>query len=568
MRLAFFMLLVIITRSANSRSIRGSFEAVSDGMDQTNGTSSALGLTTTTVTCEPTYGFLPCTTELWGELFLIVVYECLLALAGNWVSSGSELFFRMFGTGLFGASLFQMLGTFPQVIIMLASAVTSSSDTIESMATMGMAMLAGSAIFSLSLVWGSVVAFGSRDFSSSSSSSTSANQSTKTSISLTGFGVETDMETKHIARIMFVSMIPFLILQLAKIINSTTGTRVVVLISLIITVIYLIIYCTYQVFQPWIQRKRLAYIMRLSGGESIIESLLTIDGKPSELRIKELFQKIDQNKDSQVSKTELYAFMLGIQIEEAGMSADDFSDAVMEKFDVSHDAGISESEFVQGLSKWLDEDTESTANGVAQGQSSSTTTSSKTTSNKSQGTSDEQASLLSQGKTSKSTSELTVWWNYTKAGFLIILGTGVMMLIGQPLMESLQEFASAADIPSFFVSYVLIPLANSYRQILGAISSAKKKTKKDISGAFTEVYQGVFMNNVMGLATFLALVYIKDITWDVSAEVLVVLLICALMGTITSFCTKFQFWMCILAYSLYPVSLLLLYILTSVLGWS
>ncbi|XP_030460143.2 sodium/calcium exchanger NCL2-like [Syzygium oleosum] len=567
MRLAFFMLLVILTRSANSRSIRGGSDPISDGTARTNGTSSVLGLATTTVTCEPTYGFLPCTTELWGELFLIVVYEYLLALAGKYLSSGSELFFRMFGTGIFGASLFQMLGTFPQVIIMLVSALSSSSDTIESMATMMMAMLAGSAIFSLSLVWGSVIAFGSRDFSSSSSSSTSANQSTKKSISLTGSGVETDTETKHIARIMFVSMIPFLILQLAKIINSTTGTRIVVLISLIITLIFLITYCTYQVFQPWIQTKRLEYITRLYAGESILQSLLTIDGKPSEIHIKDLFQKIDQNNNLQVSKTELYAFMLGIQIEEAGLSTDDFTDAVMKQFDISLDAAISESEFVQGISKWLDEDTIWTTIGLAQGQSSSSA-SSKKTSNKSQGTSDEQASLLSQDSTSKPTSKLAVWWNYTKAGFLIILGTGVMMLIGQPLMESIEEFATAADIPSFFVSYILIPLAMSYRQILGAISSAKKKTQKDISGAFTEVYNGVFMNNVMGLAIFLALVYIKDITWDVSAEVLVVLLICTFMGVITSACTKFQFWTCILAYALYPLSLLFLYILTSVLGWS
>lgn len=64
-----------------------------------------------------------------------------------------------------------------------------------------------------------------------------------------------------------------------------------------------------------------------------------------------------------------------------------------------------------------------------------------------------------------------------------------MMLIGQPLMESIEEFATAADIPSFFVSYILIPLAMSYRQIPGAISSAKKKTQKDISGAFTEVHE-------------------------------------------------------------------------------
>lgn len=566
MRLAFFVLLVMMTQSANSRFIRGSFDPISDGMDRTNGTSLALGLTTTTVTCEPTYGFLPCTTELWGELFLIVVYEYLLALAGHYLSSGSELFFRMFGTGIFGASLFQMLGTFPQVIIMLASAITSSSDTIESMAAMGMAMLAGSAIFSLSLVWGSIVAFGSRDSSSSSSSSTSANQSTKKLISLTGSGVETDTETRYIARIMFVSMIPFLILSLAKIINSTTGIRIVVLISLIITLIFLITYCTYQVFKPWIQGKRLQYIRRLYDGDSTLESLLCINGKPNELQIKDLFQKIDQDKDSKVSKTELYAFMLGIQIEEASLSTDDFTDAVMKHFDISLDAAISESEFVQGISKWLDEDTDPTTNGLAVQSSSSA--SSKTTSNKAQGTPDEQESLLSQDKTSKPTSKLAIWWNYTKAGFLIILGTGVMILIGQPLMESLQEFATAADIPSFFVSYVLIPWAMSYRQILGAISSAKKKTKKDISGALTEVYNGVFMNNVMGLATFLAIVYIKDITWDVSAEVLVVLLICTFMGIITSSCTKFQFWMGILAYALYPLSLLFLYILTSVLGWS
>lgn len=107
---------------------------------------------------------------------------------------------------------------------------------------------------------------------------------------------------------------------------------------------------------------------------------------------------------------------------------------------------------------------------------------------------------------------------------------------------------------------------NLYMKEIVQCAFSLSSHQKDYFGL--QVYQGVFMNNVMGLATFLALVYIKDITWDVSAEVLVVLLICTLMGTITSFCTKFQFWMCILAYALYPVSLLLLYILTSVLGWS
>ncbi|GMP74449.1 hypothetical protein CsSME_00031864 [Camellia sinensis var. sinensis] len=78
-----------------------------------------LNLTATTVTCEPIYGFLPCTTELWGELFLIVVYEYLLSLADQYVAAGSELFFNMIGPGIFGASVFQVLGTIPVTVLML-----------------------------------------------------------------------------------------------------------------------------------------------------------------------------------------------------------------------------------------------------------------------------------------------------------------------------------------------------------------------------------------------------------------------------------------------------------------
>ncbi|KAA8519704.1 hypothetical protein F0562_013851 [Nyssa sinensis] len=43
------------------------------------------------------------------------------------------------------------------------------------------------------------------------------------------------------------------------------------------------------------------------------------------------------------------------------------------------------------------------------------------------------------------------------------------------------------------------------------------------------IYSSVFMNNMMSLLTFLALVYIRNLPWDVSAEVLVVLIICTMM---------------------------------------
>jgi hypothetical protein len=64
-----------------------------------------------------------------------------------------------------------------------------------------------------------------------------------------GYGVRTDVETYYSARIMIVSMIPFLILQMAKVLNSSSGTRIVVLVTLLVTLSFLFVYCTYQVTQ-------------------------------------------------------------------------------------------------------------------------------------------------------------------------------------------------------------------------------------------------------------------------------------------------------------------------------
>ncbi|KAF7848860.1 hypothetical protein BT93_L1499 [Corymbia citriodora subsp. variegata] len=569
MRIVLFILLVFPTsHSAECRSIMPSFSPIPNSMaNRINGTHLVRQeLKTTTVTCDLSYSFLPCTTGLLGKIFLIVVYEFLLGYAANYVNSGSELFFRMFGTGIFSSSLFQILGSLPSVIIMLVSSVSSSADTVETTAAMEMAMLTGSAVYSLTMVWGSIVAFGSRSISKTSTSSITSFFKCYDHFlpsGIVGFGVETDTETKKIARIMFVSMIPFLMLQLAKIINSTTGTKIVVSITLGVTVILLIANYIVLVFRPWIQEKSFAYITSKYSGNSAFRSLCMVDGKPSESRIKEVFRKIDQNNDSKVSKAELYAFLLGLQMEGADVSTNDYAVAMMTEFDESHDSSLSETEFVQGIAKWLDQGT-LPSNSLAQDRAKS-----KSRSNTSTGTTEGQERLLSQqDATSKPRSALAVSWNYAKAGFLIILGTTMMIILGSPLMQSFEDVASDLNMPSFFVSYVMLPLAMSYKQVLQAITSARKKTLKDISGPMSEVYRGVYLNNLTGLATFLSLVLIKDLSWNVSAEVLVVLLICSSMGVLTSFCTEFPLWTSFLAYSLYPISILLLYVLTSVLGWS
>lgn len=127
---ALILLLVLLAiQFASSRSIRNEFsDLISDGLD-IKGQTNFLQLNNlgTTVTCEPIYGFMPCTTKVWGNLFLLVVYEYLLSLADKYISSGSNLFFQMFGTGVFGGSVFYVLAKFPQIVLVLGKLFSNTS---------------------------------------------------------------------------------------------------------------------------------------------------------------------------------------------------------------------------------------------------------------------------------------------------------------------------------------------------------------------------------------------------------------------------------------------------------
>ena len=63
-------------------------------------------------------------------------------------------------------------------------------------------------------------------------------------------GVSTDIWTSYAARIMVISVIPFLVVQIPQLLNSTSGRRLAVLIGLIASLLLLVSYCLYQVSVP------------------------------------------------------------------------------------------------------------------------------------------------------------------------------------------------------------------------------------------------------------------------------------------------------------------------------
>ena len=71
--------------------------------------------------CEETYGFLPCTTTVLGNLFLIIVYGYLMFLAATYLSNGSELLLEILGPGIIGGLFLPVLGALPDAMLIIGT---------------------------------------------------------------------------------------------------------------------------------------------------------------------------------------------------------------------------------------------------------------------------------------------------------------------------------------------------------------------------------------------------------------------------------------------------------------
>lgn len=514
--------------------------------------------------CEQTYGFLPCTTTVLGNLFLVLAYGFLMFKAATFLSAGSELLLEIMGPGLVGGLLLPILGALPDALLVLVSGLSGSKEEAQSQVLIGMGLLAGSTVFLLTLLWGTCVVVGKCDLGPGREA---VDVTDTKGFSLKGTGVTTDVQTSYAARIMGLSVIPFIIAQFPKMLKTHHGQRLAMLLALVVSFALVLAYCLYQVFQPWIQRRKLAYakhkhvisgILRHAQMQSL-GRLLNDDGTPNEQVIRKLFRKIDMDESRSLSRAELHALIVGINFEEVDFDRTDAVDKVMDDFDTSRNDVVEEEEFVQGMRKWLDEARRSVPVGGA--------FSSKFIHEYHERTRQEHDELVDRSDEAVESVE-NHGWCIAKAVALLLLGSAAAAAFADPLVDAVHGFSNATRIPSFFISFIALPLATNSSEAVSAIIFASRKKQRTCSLTFSEVYGGVTMNNTLCLGVFLALIYFRNLTWDFSSEVLIILLVCVVMALFTSFRTTFPLWTCLVAYMLYPLSLIIVYILDYVFGWS
>lgn len=69
--------------------------------------------------------------------------------------------------------------------------------------------------------------------------------------------------------------------------------------------------------------------------------------------INRLFEKIDRNRDSCISQSELKELIMNIKFVKASMEVEEAVALIIEELDLNRDHIINEEEFVAGFEKWL-----------------------------------------------------------------------------------------------------------------------------------------------------------------------------------------------------------------------
>ncbi|KAH7860746.1 hypothetical protein Vadar_017591 [Vaccinium darrowii] len=564
-------LLLLLCGVACARLITDGADLVSDGVSNGGFSAHPLFLRLKSFgaadsSCDQTYDFLPCTTTIVGNLFLILVYGYLMFLAATYLSHGSELLLEILGPGIIGGLFLPILGALPDAMLILVSGLSGTTATAQSQVSVGMGLLAGSTVMLLTIIWGTCVIVGKCDIQDSIAVD---GKDTK-GLNLTGSGVSIDIWTCYAARIMAVSVIPFIAVQVPQVMSSTSGRHLTVLIGLIFSFAMLVSYCVYQIFQPWIQTRRLAFVKHKHVMSGVLKHLkmrglgrlLKDDGTPNEEVIEKLFHSIDADGDQHISSAELKALIIGIRFDEINLDQAEATEKLMKDFDTSLDSKIQLSEFIDGVSRWIGE-----AKRSEDSSNNAGPTTVKYLDNFHQQTKREHDQLGDQSdevvEGVQDRKKTTI-----KAVLLLLLGTLIAAAFADPLVDAVDDFSDATGIPTFFISFIGLPLATNSSEAVSAVIFASRKKRRSASLTFSEIYGAVTMNNVLCLSVFLALVYIRDLTWDFSAEVLVIVIVCVVMGAFASFRTTFPLWTAILAFLLYPFSLALVYVLDYVLGWS
>ncbi|KAF2074760.1 hypothetical protein CYY_003948 [Polysphondylium violaceum] len=464
--------------------------------------------------------FWPCTNNIGGMLFLMAGYGVILGFGAKFISEGSEMLMEILDPGLIGGLLLPFLSAFPDAcIIVVAGAL---SDNPQAQLAIGIGTLAGSTIMLLTIPWSISLCLARTDIRNGESVD---NQRTVRGLLKTGTTV--DRDTQINAKIMVYTSVSYLIVQgvaFAYLHHPDSGKAVekwFALVGFIVCFALMIIYSVYQVVQPKLQEKKMAEAKR-------------------QYLLKRTIHHFIHNL------TKRKAFSPASPAAAANENSE--TDAPSETSPLISSEHARPPVDVKGIGlKWKSkalnkENINAQVDEEAAGASS----------NKEE---DEDFGPRKRRRIA-----------IRAVGYLVV-GAFMVTIFSDPMVDVITRFGTKINVNLFFVSFILTPFCSNASELISSLIFASKRKKENSSLTFSALYGSATMNNTMCLGIFFALVFFKGLTWEYSAETVAILFVTCCVGIIGAARKTIKTIYAPIVFFLYPISLLLVYLLEHYAHW-
>mmetsp|Transcript_13060 Transcript_13060/g.39468 ORF Transcript_13060/g.39468 Transcript_13060/m.39468 type:complete len:557 (-) Transcript_13060:21-1691(-) len=539
-----------------------------------------------------------------GLAWLFVTFGYTLFQASNLISEGSDLLLLVPATaGIVGSCVLPVLGAVPDAAIMLFSGLGDLAEVQDQLAV-GVGALSGSTIMLLTVPW-AIATFGGRvdlDVQGSANYRGRPKLSRQKAWRLSQCGTTPGPQVRTGAVAMMVTAISYVVIQYPCVVIESRGgqTKDVALgekwfafVGLCTCMVGFVAYLAFQVLTSGtehdfkgfradevIKQKLKAGKITLAGAmqemvarevnffrggakssssgpsSSDYDAVSSTDDDSSSLRdesavrarleniVRPFFKMLDKDSSGTIDESEAGALLvaLGEKVTPQRLTS------LFKELDANESGGIELDELVQGLAKYLRTSLDKSMHGPA---------------------SEEDADEEEEDEVPEDISHLSPAKQQAvikrRALFKLVLGTALVLIFSDPMVDVLSEIGARTGVPPFYVSFVLAPLATNASELLSAFFYSLKKTSKAITVSYTALEGAACMNNTLALAIFNGLVFFRGIAWQYTAETISILLV-ELLVAFVAFKKTQTLADSLLVLSFYPFSIAVVAVLENGLG--
>ena len=134
------------------------------------------------------------------------------------------------------------------------------------------------------------------------------------------------------------------------------------------------------------------------------------------------------------------------------------------------------------------------------------------------------------------------------------------------MVDVIGAFGQSINVPAFYISFVITPIASNASEVLAGLMFAAKKTNEGVALCHSSLLGGASMNATMCLAVFMALIYFRGLTWSFTSEVIVLFVVTLIVAANSAASKTVRLWQAALVAALYPFSVLLIWLLKQKAG--